>query len=162
MIRKIWDVKLTRFGTVGIFNTLLDLAILNILVLLLGAPIVLANLVSATISMTISYFLNHHFVFRSRDKHSIKKFLHFFTVTGVGILGIQSLVIYLVTHFLKHHPEQVQATINTLHLNITAQAFELNLAKILAVLIAMIWNFTIYHFVIFKKSEDELDDEILL
>jgi putative flippase GtrA len=153
----------TRFLSVGVFNTLFDIAILNTLVFLFSAPVVAANLVSATISMTASYFLNHHIVFRSKESHSFKKFIHFFLVTGVGILGIQSLVIYGVTHLLQHQQSFVDGLTHTLSLgHLSNEALEVNVAKILAVLVAMVWNFTIYHFVIFKKQDGELDEDVLL
>lgn len=163
MLKKLWDVKVTRFLAVGVFNTLFDITILNTLVFLFSAPVVAANLVSASISMTASYFLNHHIVFRSKESHNLQRFVHFFLVTGIGILGIQSLIIYAVTHALSHQASLVDSITHTLrftHLN--ADAFELNVAKVCAVLIAMVWNFTIYHFVIFKKNGDQASDEDVL
>src|SRR5881396_313203 len=107
MLKRLWEVKLTRFLAVGSFNTLFDLAILNTLVFIFKVPVLVANLISASTSMTVSYFLNHHIVFRSREEHSFKKFVHFFTVTGVGILGIQTLVIYVVIKLLSPYQENL-------------------------------------------------------
>lgn len=164
MLKKLWGVKVARFATVGVFNTLLDLTILNTLVFVGHIPYVAANLVSASVSMTFSYFLNHRIVFRHPEKHSFKKFAHFFTVTGIGILGIQSLVIFLVTHSLTPHEASLTHTLRGLGFrHITGRVVILNLAKLLAVLLAMIWNFVIYHFVIFKELPDEaLDEDVLL
>lgn len=163
MLKRLWSVKITRFLSVGIFNTLFDLAILNALVFLGNLPILLANLISASISMTGSYFLNHHIVFRSKEEHSIVKFVHFFAVTGTGILAIQSLVIHTVTHILAYHDATITSLISILPLgDMSARAFDLNVAKILAVLTAMTWNFTLYHFVIFRKPNEKMDEDILL
>lgn len=164
MLKKLWGVKLARFAAVGVFNTLFDLAILNTLVFLGHIPYVAANLISASVSMTTSYFLNHHIVFRHDEKHSFKKFAHFFAVTGIGILGIQSLMIYSVTHILAPHEASLTHSLRQLGFrHITGRVLALNTAKLIAVLAAMIWNFVIYHFVIFKKSSDEeLDDDVLL
>jgi len=163
MLKKLWDVRLTRFAAIGVFNTLFDLTILNVLVFVGHVPYVAANLVSASISMSVSYFLNHHLVFRSKEQHSLTRFAHFFVVTGLGILGIQSLVIYGVTHLLAPHHASIASLIHTLHLSrLSVRAFELNIAKIAAVLTAMTWNFTIYHFVIFKKPNEQPDEDILL
>ena len=153
---------MTRFVTVGIFNTLFDITILNSLVFLGHVPYLAANLVSASCSMTVSYFLNHRIVFRSGERHTLKKFVHFFSVTGVGILGIQSLVIYTVTHLLSSHQSAVVSLIHSLHLSLSVKAFELNLGKLSAVLLAMIWNFMLYHFVIFKKPDDMIDADVVL
>jgi putative flippase GtrA len=140
-----------------VFNTIFDLTLLNILVLGFGMPIVFANLISATLSMSLSYFLNHHLVFRSSEKHSIKKFINFLLVTGVGILGIQTLIILLVTHFLYHFTTQIESFLASLHIELSTQAFILNLAKIVAVFASMIWNFTIYYYFIFKSDREDLD-----
>jgi putative flippase GtrA len=162
MLKKIWGMKLARFLTVGIFNTLFDITMLNSLVFLGHIPYVAANLISASISMTVSYFLNHRIVFKHQERQSLVQYLHFFAVTGIGILGIQSLVIYAMTHFLGHHRALVTSLIHSLHVaTLTPAAFDLNVGKVAAVLIAMAWNFTVYHFVIFKKPSDGLDDELL-
>lgn len=148
---------------VGVFNTLFDITILNTLVFLFNTPIVVANLISASISMTASYFLNHHIVFRSKESHNLVRFIHFFLVTGIGILGIQTIIIYAVTHLLAHQVSLVESITHTLRFtHLTTDAFDLNVAKVCAVLVAMIWNFTIYHFVIFKKNKNQKSDEDVL
>ena len=163
MLKRLWAVKLTRFLSVGIFNTLFDLSILNVLVFFVHLPALVANLISASTSMSVSYFLNHHIVFRHTESHSFKKFAHFFAVTGIGILGIQTLVIYLVTHFVGPHDTSLTHTLRHLGFrHITGRVVDLNVAKLLAVLTAMTWNFMIYHFVIFKKADGELDEDVLL
>ncbi len=163
MLKKLWDVKLARFASVGVFNTLFDTSMLNVLVFFGHVPLLVANLISATISMTTSYFLNHRLVFRSKEDHSLARFAHFFAVTGVGILGIQSLVIYSATYFLHSQHVAVAGIVEFLPFkHLTVDIFDLNVAKILAVLTAMTWNFTIYHFVIFRKAKEAPDDDVLL
>ena len=163
MLKKLWSIKVTRFATVGVFNTLFDLSILNTLVFLFHAPVLAANLVSASISMTVSYFLNHHIVFRHPEKHSFQRFTHFFAVTGIGILGIQTLVIFAVTHLVGPHESGLTHLMRHIGFrHITGRVVDVNTAKLLAVLIAMLWNFGIYHFVIFKKSDENLDEDVLL
>lgn len=163
MLKKLWGVKVTRFAAVGVFNTLFDISILNTLVFLGQVPPLAANLVSASISMSGSYFLNHHIVFKSKESHSFIRFAHFFAVTGIGILGLQTLVIFLVTHFLGPHDASITHLLRSLGFkHITGRAVDLNIAKLLAVAIGMVWNFLIYHFVIFKKQNEEPDMDILL
>ncbi len=163
MLQKIWDVKLLRFACVGVFNTLFDLTILNVLVFAGHLPTLVANLISASISISVSYFLNHHIVFRSDENHTFARFAKFFAVTGIGILAIQTSVIYLVTHLLSHQEALVHDILSTLHITrLSVKAFDLNVAKLCAVAIALIWNFLIYHFVIFKQPGEESDEDILL
>jgi putative flippase GtrA len=163
MLKKLWEKRLARFMCAGVFNTLFDTSILNVLVFVGHLPLLLANLISASISMTTSYFLNHHLVFRSRQHHSLSQFARFFAVTGIGILGIQSLVIYGVTHFLHYQHMAVVDVVAALPFkHLTVAIFDLNVAKILAVLTAMIWNFALYRLIIFKKPNTPPDEEVLL
>jgi putative flippase GtrA len=159
MTKILWDIKVFRFACVGIINTVTDLTILNTLVFVFHAPAIPANLVSASISITLSYFLNHHIVFRSPEKRSLKRFAHFFAITGFGILAIQSLVIYIVIHILDHHQSGVTHLVAHLHLHLSNKAFDLNFGKILAIVITMIWNFLAYHFFIFKHKDISLEQK---
>jgi len=154
MFRKIWGHKIVRFIAVGGFNTLLDLTILNILVLIVGLPTVIGNLISASICISLSYFLYHRLVFRSKEPHTIKLFLHFFLVTGVGILVIQSLVITLMTHILGHKNIGINHVLQLVHVHPLEVSFiNLNIAKLCAVAFGMVWNYCLYHFVIFKTHD---------
>jgi len=113
--------------------------------------------------MTVSYFLNHRIVFRSPEEHSFERFARFFAVTGFGILAIQTCVIYAITHLLAHQATTVNQVIKDLHLtSFSPRAFELNIAKLCAVAVAMLWNFIIYHLVVFKRDTKQLDEDILL
>jgi putative flippase GtrA len=141
MTKKLWELKIFRFLCVGVINTVIDLTILNILAFIFHIPALIANLFSASISISFSYFLNHHLVFRINEDHSVKKFVRFFAVTGFGILAIQSLVIYLVVHLLRAHRVSVKHFLSGIHLHISPQVFELNTGKIIAIIIAMAWNF---------------------
>jgi putative flippase GtrA len=153
MTKILWDIKLFRFACVGVINTLVDLSILNTLVFVFHTPALLANLFSASTSITISYFLNHRIVFRSPKQRSLKSFAHFFLVTGFGILAIQSLVIYAVIHILDHHQSGVSHLIVNLDLHLSNKAFALNLGKLIAIGITLAWNFMMYHFFIFKHKD---------
>jgi putative flippase GtrA len=153
---KLWDHRVARFLTVGISNTLLDLCILNGLVFFVKLYPVVANLFSASISICVSFFLNHHFVFRSKRPVSLRRFVYFFLVTGVGILVVQSAVILLMTHLLGERNIGLSHPLARLiHPAPTTRFINLNLSKLAAVLVAMCWNFCLYRFVIFKEEGAE-------
>lgn len=152
--RLFWSNKIIRFFCVGVINTIVDFSILNILVDFLHLFPLVANLISASISITISYFMNHYVVFRISEKHTTKKFIHFFVATGSGILVVQSAIIYIVITLLNLHLPIIKEILTSLHLNsVKIQTAILNIAKLAAVLVAMVWNFMIYHFVIFKPKD---------
>jgi putative flippase GtrA len=162
MLKNVWAKKGVRFLSVGIVNTLIDLTILNCLVLIAHFPTIIANLISASISITTSYFLNHHIVFRSQEQHSLIRFVRFFAVTGFGILAIQTLAIFFIQKILRHYNGSIQSLLNDAHVaSISVRAAELNIAKLLAVAVAMGWNFTVYHLIIFKTVHSEEALEVI-
>lgn len=164
MLRKLLALDKVRFLIVGCFNTTLDFVLLNLLVLSVHLPVLIANTISVTVGISVSYLLNHHFVFRSDEKISFRKFLAFFAVSGFSSLILQSLVIWSVETvtgsqfgrslfllgFLNEHPE-----------------VQLNVAKAAAVGVGMVWNFVAYKYFIFKgqskdlvELEEKAEDEI--
>jgi putative flippase GtrA len=149
-----WDIKAARFVCVGVINTTIDISLLNVFVIVFHVPTLLSNLVSASTSISISYFLNHRIVFRSADKRSWTKFAHFFVLTGLGILAIQTLTIYSISHALAHHlvgENQLKTDIDLK--SFSTKALTLNIAKLTAVVVSMVWNFCVYHFIVFRNKQ---------
>src|SRR5215213_6386487 len=127
MVKRLWGQKFFRFLCVGAGNTLLDFTLLNILTLGVHVPALLANIISASIGISISYFLNHRIVFRRDEEHSLQKFVHFFVVTGLSILLIQTLVIWLVTTLLSDQELGGNSFLLALHLRtISPEVINLN------------------------------------
>jgi len=155
-LKQLWLHKIVRFACVGAINTTIDLTILNTLVFVFGLKLLVANLISATISIIISYFLNHSIVFLGRHQISLKLFAKFFLVTGLSILAVQSLIIYGFEHvFTINIIRNALGKGSSPHL---PRAIQVNGAKLTAVLGGMVWNFVLYHLVVFKEAniiEDE-------
>ena len=147
-MRRVFRHEKVRFLTVGLLNTWLDFVLLNIFVFSLGAIPLLGNLVSVSIGITISYVLNHKFVFRASDKLSLKKYMSFFAVTGFSSLILQSLIIIGFSEIFKSPITHSLFIIKDLA---RSQFLQLNIAKAAAVLVGMVWNFMIYKHIIFKK-----------
>lgn len=157
MIQNLWQYKLVRFVCVGIINTLTDLSILNILVFAFNLKLLFANCISASISIVISYFWNHILVFQRKHKLSIGLFAKFVVVTGLSILAVQSLIIFAVEHLLT-----IKEITTATHLaNTQAKLIQVNSAKIVAVAGGMVWNFVLYHLVVFTdpKGTPDIDEE---
>lgn len=150
-----------RFVIAGVFNTTLDFFILNCLVFLFSYNTLNANSVSVTIGITMSYIINHHFVFRQSTKKSVKKYLTFFAVTGFSSLILQNLIIYGSEKLIGTNFGHSLLIIGDLAEN---KALELNIAKTLAVAVGMVWNFAIYKRLVFDNNEKNSDstDKILL
>lgn len=134
--------KKLRFGMVGIANTTVDVVILNILVNLLGLALVPANIISTTFAMVCSFVLNKKGVFQSNDPHYARQLALFFAVTLVGIWGLQTAVVFVVYSFLQ--------VVTALPL-----AVDMNIAKVVGILVSMVWNYTWYSRVVFRVTEDK-------
>lgn len=84
-----------RYLLVGLFNTGLDLALFSVLAVLVGLAPVTANVVSTVCVMTVSFFINRIWVFRS-SAGGLGTFLRFASVTLFTGLLVQSGVIVTV------------------------------------------------------------------
>jgi putative flippase GtrA len=81
-----------RYLLVGLANTALDLLLFTLMAVALGVPPVLANVVSTVVVMTVSFFVNRAWVFRS-ESAGVKAYVGFVSVTLFSGLVLQSLVI---------------------------------------------------------------------
>ena len=156
MIKRLWEYKKIRFLCIGSFNSLVDLTILNTLVFVAHFPIWAANTISVSIGITISYFLNHFIVFKYHKSTDFRNFMKFFLVTGLSVVVLQTIIIYLTkpiyTNLLVHHVH----VLNTATLRARAS---LNLAKVTAILVGMVWNFTLYSRLVFASKSTDVEEE---
>ncbi len=113
-----------RFAVVGALSTVIDFALLNIL-LRLGAPVLVAGAVGFFGGFTNGYLLNSKYVFQ---KASPDRYVKYFLVS-LGGLGITELLLELL---------HVQAGLGT------------NLAKLIAVVIVFFWNYVLSKFWVFQ------------
>jgi putative flippase GtrA len=152
---KLLDDRRVRFLVAGGLNTLLDFVLLNLLILLAGLPVLGANLVSVTVGITVSYFLNHFFVFRHGEPVTLGRFLRFLAVTGFSSLLLQSGVIWL---FERGFDTTFGRSLIMFGTNAEQEFVEINVAKATAVLIGLVWNFTLYRLVVFRTPAGATDD----
>lgn len=159
-LKKLWERKVVRFLVIGCFNTTLDTSLLLIIVKISGWPAFLANSLSAAIAISVSYFLNHRIVFRYTSSYSFKKYVRFLLGTGLGVILIQDIVIYLVTD--KFWIISKTKRFMFLQHDFYDKTAELLAAKLFAVICGLAWNYVLYKYIIFrdpdtvKPKEDEL------
>jgi len=136
--------QLAKFLLIGAFFAIVDLTILNFLMVWLGISkeevikYTLFVITSFTIATALKYLGNKYWAFEKREKEKIEReFSIFFLVTlGSGI--IQTIT---ATFFFK---------ILSSYLNLSG-IFAGNVAKIIGICLASIWNFLGYKFIVFKK-----------
>jgi len=137
-----------KFGVVGVFNTLVDLGVFNLLIFLFGlvhGPLFMVfKTISFTVAVTNSYFMNKHLVFKARHILNLngndrsREFSLFFVVSVLGLL-LNVIVSYAV--FM---------TGKTIAPEASYYLFA-NVGALLGSGVVMIWNFFGYKFLVFKK-----------
>lgn len=126
-----------RFGIVGIANTALDFAILFLLVGL-GLDRIPSNFISTAIAFIFSFFVNKSFTFKSTGGNVKKQFALFIIITIISLWVIQPIVIVIVSWLL-----------GPVGLN---SAIVLLIAKLLATVASLVWNYIFYSRFVFKKE----------
>lgn len=150
--------RVSRFMSVGVLNTLLDLVILNVLLVLSGNAsnsmvVLAANTVSATTVAIFSFFVNRRFVFKAMHTPGHHA-LYFIAVTLSGLYIIQNAILYVVLHYFAGLAGWGQALLGLVGLGISQQFILVNAAKICATLGSMVWNYVWYSKVIFRDQKN--------
>lgn len=143
-----------RFGIVGLINTGIDVGILNVLALVQGIPPVAANFVSTSVAMVFSFLANRTFVFKSKQRHTLKQALLFVVLTAFGLYVLQTLIVFRsLTVVWPHSMDWAYSVVQFLQLDgiFSKQFVTINAAKALAVGCSMVWNYLAYKKVVFKK-----------
>ena len=126
-----------RFGIVGSINTALDFGLLFILKSL-GLPVITANILSSTCAFGFSFLANKKYTFKAKGGDVRREILLFIIVTLFGLWVLQSIVIQVI-----------------LWLFTPAQGHEsllLVIAKLLATVVSLTWNYLLYSKVVFKQK----------
>ena len=158
-VRKLAKHRISLFAIVGVINTLVDLVLLNLLRIAThtttdqSSKLIVLNIISASTVALLSFYLNRRFVFKAHNTkgHMIVPFL---LITLSGIFILQSLVI----KFSLHSFDPVARFFMNLgqHLpiikNFSFNFYEANIAKVCATAASMVWNYSWYQKVIFKKT----------
>lgn len=129
--------QFAKFALVGVLNTAIDFGILNFLILITGITsglgIIFINAASFSMALVNSYFWNRGWVFAANRG----SFLTFIAVTLVG-LSINTGIVYGLTTYVP--PVLVDS-----------KTLWANLAKVLATILSLIWNFAGYRLIVFKR-----------
>lgn len=126
-----------RFLVIGAGNTVLDFALLFLLVAL-GADKIVANFLSTGASMVVSFFANKTFTFKNNSPNAKKQFALFISVTASGLWILQPTIIWLVTEALQKI--------------VSSENVSLFVAKIIATVASLVWNYLFYSHIVFKKA----------
>jgi putative flippase GtrA len=110
--RKRWIGQVLRFGLVGGFNTLVDLLILNMLLLLFptnsARMILIYSAIAYSVGAVNSFLLNKYWTFGFRQRTTWREVARFIATTLCGI-GWSSIILWLASNAL--HPILINPTI---------------------------------------------------
>jgi putative flippase GtrA len=127
-----------RFAIVGGANTALDFALLFIFVGL-GINSIAANYISTSIAFIFSFFVNKSFTFKAKGGNVKKQFALFLLISIIALWVIQPLIILAVTAILAPFGWNVSLV--------------LFIAKLIATVGSLIWNYLLYARFVFKKAD---------
>ncbi|OGE74056.1 MAG: hypothetical protein A3I07_01230 [Candidatus Doudnabacteria bacterium RIFCSPLOWO2_02_FULL_42_9] len=132
--------QLSRFAAVGILNTAINFAVLNLLSLWSGITAGISvgeyNIPATIIAATNSYFWNKHWVFQGRQS-AIQDVPKFILVTCLGLLA-RSTVLVVMTSQVSHS-------------GIAAGAW-LNISNVVATFVGIFVDFIGYKIFVFKRK----------
>jgi putative flippase GtrA len=121
--------KAVSFGLIGFVNTAVDLGVFSLGYYVLGLPIVAANLLSWSVAVTSSYVLNSTITFsiESRRELSFKTYATFLLAQLAGFAANTTTVV-IASHFMP-----------------------VLFGKVLATGVSFMVNFSLSHFVVFRR-----------
>ncbi len=127
-----------RFGLVGALNTLVDFGIFNLLAFGLGVSIVVAYPISVAAGIANSYLWNKLWTFSAGRSGRVSREATIFVLVSLGGLLV-NYVGFLILHFLIGESSQLIV----------------NLEKLAASIVSMVWNFLGYRFFAFRAHRRE-------
>jgi len=133
--------QIAKFLVIGVLNTLVDMGILNLFILLTsissGIFFGVFKSVSFIIASTNSYLLNKSWTFNKKENKGAKEIVQFFIVSGIGF-AINVGVAYFIVSIMGP-----RASI--------APKVWANVGAFAAAVAGMTWNFVGYKFLVFKS-----------
>ncbi len=129
-----------RFLFVGVGLTALDFILLFTFVHF-GVDEIPANYLSTGLSFIVSYIVNKNYTFKAEGGNKVKEFILFILVTMVALWVLQPLVIYLIMGIPA--------------LTAIDQSLALFIAKILATIVSLTWNYVLYAKVVFRNKKTQ-------
>lgn len=132
--------EVAKFGAVGLVNTVLDYAVLN---LLLSIGPLKAKVASTIVATTASYVMNRQWTYNNRDRAGVRREYVLFFALNLAGLAIQLAVLGVAKYglgFTEHGGGH--------------DRLALNLFNALGIAVAMVFRFWAYRTFVFKTAEE--------
>jgi len=121
--------KLMSFASIGVVNVAVDVTVFSVAYTLLHLPLILSNVISWAVAVTGSYAMNTKITF-GRETGGAFSWGHYLRFVASGVLGVIVATITLVA--LSHYTHVL-------------------LAKSVSIVSAFGVNFSMSHFVVFRR-----------
>ena len=124
-------VKAMSFASIGVVNTLVDLGLFLLALKYLTASLVVANVLAWTVAVSGSYVMNSFITFAAESGRqlSIWAYLAFVASQVLGLIAATTTLV------------------------LCALVMPVLYAKLLAIGVSFLVNFSIFHFVVFRKPK---------
>jgi putative flippase GtrA len=147
-------LKAASFAMIGVINALVDLGVFSFFHFYVGLPIVISNLISWLVAVTGSYVMNSMTTFAAESgrKLRLKSYVSFLVAQVAGLIA-NTVTIYVVAFAIPL----------LLHLFVGPDAVlqvggtvidPVLVGKVLAIGASFLVNFTLSHFVVFRRREE--------
>lgn len=122
-------LKAMSFASIGVINTLIDLGLFLLALKYLTASLVVANVLAWTVAVTGSYVMNSFITFAAESgrRLSLRAYLAFAASQALGLAA------------------------GTATLVVAALVLPVLFAKLIAIAVTFLVNFSMSHFVVFRK-----------
>lgn len=144
--------QISKFVSVGILNTLVDIGFFNLFRRVKGFTATTASYVSTTIAMIGSYFLNKSWTFASKGNVGAEAF-KFFAITILGLYVIHNGIVYLLTKKVLWPGKLALKIVRVFPFlkKLSDEFVTDNFAKLCAIAITLVYNFIMYKFFVFAN-----------
>lgn len=127
--------EIIRYLIIGVLTTVVSLATYYILVYTVFNPNVplelqITNIISWIVSVTFAYFTNRRYVFKLKEKRTLKEIVKFY-LSRVSTLLLDMLMMYILVSLLK---------------------FNDKIIKLIVQILVIVLNYILSKFLVFKKK----------
>jgi putative flippase GtrA len=129
-------VKALSFGAIGVLNTLLDFSVFWTAYNYLGIPLVGANVLAWLVAVSASYVMNSFITF-ARESGKELRWRDYATFVAAGVPGVIA---------------------NTTALTVATWFLPVFVAKLIAIVVSFLVNFSLSHFVVFRPRRAVVEE----
>ena len=154
-------LQIRRFVAVGILNTLVDYVLFVALTKIFRIPldwVWVAKLLSGTVAISISFYLNRGWVFQAKQGKAKAQAAKFVAATAVGVYAIQTPLTQLFAGVYDEPGKGLYDLLRSIGLtggspSVVTEALSIKTAAFaLATVVSMVFNFLAYRHWVFRGS----------